>query len=116
MSETTLILLFLVACIPTRLLIAYTAYYIETYNSEYLLHMAVFSLLIGFGFLYNIFNERKIGAFHQKVWWQNYRYIHACLFLGYGFMSLNKIPSAYVLLFFDAMLGMYFFVNKRIIN
>ena len=111
-----LINLFIFGCFPARLFLAFLAYRVTKLNIDLLPIMGVFGLLIGFGFTYNIIYPRKRGAFGQKVWWQNYRFIHSALFLVFGILALQKNENAYKLLFLDVVLGAIFVVNKRILN
>lgn len=116
MFDNKLTNLFIFGCFPARLFIALLAYRVTIVNIDLLPIMGIFGLLIGFGFTYNIIYQRKKGAFGQKVWWQNYRFIHSSLFLIFGILAIQKNVNAYRLLFLDVVLGAIFFVNKRILN
>lgn len=116
MYKNKIINLFIFGCFPVRLFIAFLAYRVTKLNISLLPIMGIFGLIIGLGFFYNIINKRERGAFNQKVWWQNYRFIHSLLFLLFGVLALQKNENAYKLLFIDVILGLIFFTNKRLLN
>ena len=116
MFDNKLINLFIFGCFPVRLFLAFLAYRVTMLNINLLPIMGIFGLLIGFGFIYQIIYSRKRGAFGQRVWWHNYRFIHSTLFLMFGILELQKNEKAYKLLFLDVILGAIFFVNKRILS
>lgn len=108
--------LFLFGCMVARLLLAYIGYIITKKHIRYLPMFGILGLLIGFGFGYNILVGRNKGAFKQRVWWQNNRYVHSLLFILFGVFALNKNKHAYKLLFIDAVLGLIFFINKHFLH
>ena len=108
---------FLLFCFPMRIVLAYLAYKLQ--NTKYINYYVFLILFMGLSFLYQyLLNYRKIGAFGQKVWWHNYRIIHALNYLTYCFIIYrNDFYSqyAYRLLVLDALLGLAFFINNHFI-
>ena len=64
-------------CIITRLFLIYCVY-LESFD---IMMMMIYSL-IAIGLLYQyLVNNRKLGAFNQKVWWQSFRLFHALIYI-----------------------------------
>ncbi len=107
---------FLLLCFPVRLLIAYLADKIQ--NTKYIYYYVFLTFFIGISFLYQYFkNYRKKGAFSQKIWWQNYRIIHAFNFIIYSILvmfSKKYKKHAHKFLYIDAFLGLLFFIHNHI--
>ena len=108
-KNKTRIFLFLLVCFPARLLFAYIARYMTINNSKYLKYLSIITFIMGSGFILNYINNKKIGSFGQKVWWNNYRLIHGIIYITYSLLSTQR---AYYLLFIDAILGLIFFINN----
>lgn len=105
-----IIYIFLFACIGTRIAISMIA---RNIPANYLPIMALFTSIISIGFLRGyLLNTPKIGAFGNKVWWQNYRIIHSFNFGLFSILAVNKNTKAWIILFIDACLGLLFFINK----
>ena len=110
-QNTKLLVIFLTACLTTRLLISYILWKI---NPKYL-PLAGFVLIgIGLGFLYQTFNNRKVGAFGQKVWWHNLRPVHGLLYIIGGIMALNKDNNSYKIILLDTTIGLLSVINERV--
>tara|TARA_B100000963_G_scaffold348556_1_gene356318 strand:+ start:40739 stop:41095 length:357 start_codon:yes stop_codon:yes gene_type:complete len=115
-NKKSIIFLFIFGCFLARTMIAYTAYIITIKYLNYLPLAGYVGLIISLGFAYNIVMGRNKGAFNQRVWWQNYRYIHSLIFFIFALLAINKNQEAYKLLFLDALLGLLFFMRKRLLN
>ena len=115
-NKKSIIFLFIFGCFLLRTVMAYMVYILTLKHIEYLPLTGYIGLIISFGFTYNIIKGRNMGAFNQRVWWQNYRYIHAMIFFIFGLLAINKSIDAYKLLFLDALLGLLFFMRKRLLN
>lgn len=102
--------LFLLGCIPTRLLYTYLT---SRYNVPILGYIA---LMIGLGFLYIYFTDsRKTGpeTFGEKIWWNDYRPLHGVLYLTFAYMYLNGVKNAWMVLLMDTMIGLGLFYNHH---
>jgi hypothetical protein len=102
-------ILFLMFCIPSRLLLTYLA---KTTNSPYI---AYITTLIGLGFLYIYFSgSRKTGpeVFGDKIWWNNLRPLHGFLYLLFSYLVLfRKNPNSYLVLLLDTIIGLVAFLS-----
>ena len=105
-----IIYIFFFGCIGTRIAISMLAKYIDI---NYLPYMAILTTIISLWLLRGfITNSPKVGFFHNRVWWQNYRIIHSINFGIFSILAFHKDPDAWTILFADAMLGIIFFINK----
>jgi hypothetical protein len=97
-------LLFLLACIPIRLLFVYLA---KTFTNGYAqIAMGVIGTMIGLGFINAYKNHVKFGFFGGKAWWHDLRIIHAFNYLVFGLSTLiYRYEKAYMMLLFDVLLG-----------
>lgn len=104
-------LLFLLACIPARILLAVIPLYLE---SSYLPYYGMLLLLPALGFLYLYFNHLRLDAFESGgyTWWANYRLIHGLLYLCASIYALQEKILAWVPLTVDVILGLVFFVIR----
>jgi hypothetical protein len=103
-------ILFLLACIPARLLIAFIA---KKISNKYLPYLGLLALIPATGFLYiYITGKRKNGAetFGEKIWWNKLRPIHAFMFYLFAYLAITKNKNAYVVLFVDAIFGLVSFL------
>ena len=86
-NKKSIIFLFIFGCFLLRTVMAYMVYILTLKHIEYLPLTGYIGLIISFGFTYNIIKSRNMGAFNQRVWWQNYRYIHAMIFFYFWIIS-----------------------------
>ena len=101
-------LLFLVACIPVRiLLILLVRFFPETY----LPYLSWIFLIISIGFLIS-YNRRMKGIeTNQKpIWWNNLRPIHSCLYLLTFIYAYYKKSYSWIPLTIDVILGFISFI------
>lgn len=95
------VLVFLAACIPARLLIALVAY---RWDSKWL---ALPAVAIAVGLLYNFYvRQATHGAFGGPVWWNSMRLVHAFLFLAFAAARLRGHPEAWRLLVADVAVAL----------
>jgi hypothetical protein len=113
-------LLFLLGCIPVRLLLVACAIYlssnpIQLVNHSRLNYMhklnlknifSVICVLIGIGFIISFINGKTTGFFGGRVWWNYLRLIHAINFISYGIYSLQGYKWALFILLLDIIIGM----------
>ena len=103
-------LAFLLLCIPTRIIIALIAKYI---NNKYLPYLGYLAILPAIGFAYIfIFGKRKRGGetFGQKIWWNNLRPIHSFVFALFAYLAISKNQNSYIVLFADVFIGLVSFL------
>jgi len=92
-------------CIFTRLLLTYSVY--KNYNNKFRYFLILFYLIAGSGLLYQfIKNDRVIGAFGEKVWWQNYRIVHTIIFFIVCYLLYIKNKNAWKLLLLDTLISL----------
>jgi hypothetical protein len=105
MSKT----LFLAACIPSRILLAYIAF---KFPSSQILSLVTFIIAIGFFYIYST-GSRKTGieTGGQPIWWNDMRPVHGLLYLLYSLSNLAKVKNAWVFLALDVIIGLGAFTN-----
>jgi hypothetical protein len=110
------LLLFLLGCIPIRLLLVYVAKNIQI---DYLPILGYITLIIAVGFTYiYLTDSRKTGpeTFGEKIWWNNLRPIHAMFYYIFSYYAINKIRSGWVYLLYDVIVGLLSFLIFHYIN
>lgn len=97
-------LLFLIACIPSRILLAFLAYYLK---GIYLQLFGLILLLLSASFFYLFFTNKRLKAFEAggKTWWHKLRPIHGSLYLVAGLLCLTKSNYAAIPILLDVILG-----------
>ena len=101
--------LFLTACMGTRLLLAILA---KNANKSILLIMGVIALLPATGFFYLFFSgKRKTGTetFGAKIWWNNLRPVHGILYLLFAIYAIRGDKKAWLFLLLDVIVGLISF-------
>lgn len=108
------VMLFLLACIPARIILAIVPRYI---NKKYLHYYGVVLLTISFGFLYLYFNNLRLNAPEGggKTWWSQYRLIHGLLYLTAAIYAIQGKRTAWVPLSIDVAFGLGLFANHHFI-
>ena len=116
-------LLFLLGCIPTRILLANIVYYSSKH--EYIrIIMGMITLIISLGFLsIFIFGLREKGTetFGKPIWWNSLRPIHSLIyaFVAYNLLFVWNKHSLHLernLLLFDALFGLCAFLIYHTYN
>ena len=117
-------LLFLIGCIPTRLLLAFIAYYSLNYDSKYSNNLkyilTIITFLIGISFIIIYekgWRKKGVETGGKEIWWNNYRPIHGSIYLIFSILSLLYIikPSysilkhIWILLLLDVLIGLFAF-------
>lgn len=104
--------LFLLGCIPTRLLLALVFYKVD---EKYLPYLSSLLFLIGFSFIYLYINNKRLDAPEAggKTWWKDLRPIHGSLYIMAGLYALKKSRLSSTILLGDAVLGLLFFINHH---
>ena len=101
---------FLGLCIPARISLALLAKYIPL---KLLQIMGYFTLIAGIWFLYAFiikpYDYAKVIK-TTKVWWQDIRILHACTYITFSYLAINKQRNAWIALMIDAFIGLYAFL------
>jgi hypothetical protein len=122
MSDNTLVkrnILFLVGCIGARSLITYVAKRVcddPVLREKYLPMLGMVALIPAIGFTYIFLTDsRQTGpeVFGGKIWWNNFRPIHAALYAIFALFAIKKHPYAWVALAADVGLGLSAFAYNR---
>ena len=98
-------------CILARSIFVLIAKFINPRYLPYLGFLALFPAL-GFILLY-LFDLRKVGAevLHNKIWWNNLRPVHGCLYLLFALLALKKNNNSWIALLVDVIIGILAFLN-----
>lgn len=113
----TILLKFIIFCIPTRLLMVLIAWaIIHKYKSNVVRYATgILGIIIGVTFIYLHFSGiRQLSVDGNKVWWN--RLIHSLFYLAFGIMMLINHKKAYLLLLGDAIYGSGSFIVHHIKN
>ena len=103
-------MLFLIACIGSRLLLVYIA---KTINIKLLKYMGYLLLIPSLGFFYIYLTgirQTGVEVFGDKIWWNNLRPIHGLLYLLFSYNAINGNRSAWIYLLMDVALGLTSFL------
>lgn len=127
-------LLFLLGCIPTRILLVFLAYYFlnnlslsqSSQNKTLTYILSIVTFLIGLSFII-IYEKgwRKTGleTGGKEIWWNNYRPIHGTIYLTFSILSfiyilnsskestsiLKHLKHIWLLLLLDVLIGLFAF-------
>ena len=104
--------LFLLLCIPARILLVFLAKFLKGYSLKIL---ATVLLIPAFGFLYLFLSgKRKTGGevFGSNIWWNDLRPIHGLNYLLFSTLVLSGVwvSKAWGILLFDVVLGFIAFL------
>lgn len=105
--------LFLVGCIGTRTLLAYTAKTVSTPNLQIMGWLAILPV-IGFTY-YFVSGTRQTGVevFGERIWWNNLRPLHALLYSVFAYMAIMGMRGAWKILALDVVIGLIAFIWKH---
>jgi len=102
--------LFLLGCIPMRLLFVALVKYIPL---AYLPYLGYIGLLIGFSFLYlffvgNTLADGQLAWTGEKyIWWNQFRIFHGLFYLLFGFFAIRQQQTfAWRALLLDVLVGL----------
>ena len=105
------ILLFLLACVPLRLLLAYVA---KVMPLKWLPFLGGVFLVFGLSAWYLYLSQSRMtgtGAFGGVIWWTDMRPIHGTLYITFAILAFLQVPKAYVVLLLDVLVGLVAFYN-----
>ena len=104
-------LLFIFGCLPVRILLAYFAKVGNQLTKKIIAYLAI---IIGVGFIYiYLTGARKTGVetFGKPIWWNNWRPIHAGLYLAFAYTALQGYSYAWKYLATDVVVGIVAFLT-----
>jgi len=106
-------LLFLIACIGTRISFVFISKYVPNDYLPYLGYLALLPM-IGFSLIW-ITNSRKTGAevMGDKIWWNDLRPIHALMYGLFAYNAINKNENAWIYLLIDVIIGLVSFLRHH---
>ena len=101
------LILFLLGCIPLRILFVVIA---KMVNVKYLPYLGILALGPSLGFLFLHFNSsyRTKGVFGQTAWWN--RLVHGLLYLAFAVFAILGNLNAYLFLLIDVIYGFSGFI------
>ena len=109
------IMLFLLGCIPARILLVYIAkhYQISPWRELLILFTTIVS--IGFLTIY-LFGLRKTGSevFGDVIWWNNLRPVHGLLYGLFAYIYYKNHDYAWKILGIDVIIGILAFIINKI--
>ena len=109
-------LIFLIGCIGVRSLFVIIAKYI---NIKYLKYLGYLALLPAIGFMYvyvSGIRNTGLGAFGQKIWWNQLRPIHSILYFLFAYNAIIGNKNAWIYLLVDVIIGLISFLIYHYIN
>ena len=100
---------FFIICIIVRLILVYTAKYIDKSLLQILGYITLIPS-IGFIYLY-LFDKRKTGleVGGRSIWLNKLRPIHGVLYLLFSIYAIKKENFAWIPLLIDVILGILFY-------
>ena len=107
------ILLFLLVCIPLRILIAYSSQIIP---QKYLIYFGALMFLFATGFFYLYFTNKRLDSPEAggKTWWSSYRLLIGMFYLAAGIYSIQgKQNLVWIPLAMDIIFGLIIFGLKH---
>lgn len=112
-SENRRIYIYIFGCLLIRLLFIIIVKFV---NIKYLPFFGIITLILSILFIRSFIKNKKVGFFGGKVWWNNLRLFHSIMYLIFSICSFYKIPSSYIILIFDLLIGLLFFINNYFIK
>lgn len=108
-------LYFLIGCIGIRLLIVLIA---KETNKKYLKYLGYLALLPAIGFMYiYVSGARKgLGAFGEKIWWNQLRPVHSILYFLFAYNAIIGNKQAWIYLLVDVFISLVSFLIYHSVN
>ena len=113
-STSKSISLFMILCIPSRILIALLPLYL---NESWLRVLGFLLVVVGIAFMTLFLTNSRLDAVEGggTTWWKNVRPVHGMLYILAGAVLLNGHRDlASLLLFLDVVVGIAVFANHRL--
>jgi hypothetical protein len=97
--------LFLLACIPTRILFAILPTVLSPTRLKY---YGILLLAIGIGFHVLFWTKSRLDAAEAGgvTWWHNLRALHGSLYLAAGILAINGNQTSWIPLAIDVVIGL----------
>ena len=114
-SRSKSVSLFLLLCIPSRILIALLPLYIK---ESWMPILGFLLVVVGIAFVTLFLTNSRLDAVEGggMTWWKNVRPVHGMLYLLAGALLLNGHRDlASLLLFLDVVVGIAVFANHRLV-
>lgn len=103
-----LISLYFLFCIPMR----YLLYLYFKHNKNYNISV-ILALFLSFAFMFQyVTKKRNVGAFGQKVWWNNNRIVYSIIYFIYAYYLLCKNKNYHELILLSIIYGIITFLFK----
>ena len=105
-------LLFLLGCIPARLVLVYISTQIPVDKLKY---FGILLFLIAISFLFLYFTNGRMNAPEASggvTWWSNLRIIHGLLYLAASVYAFQEKPYVWIPLLIDVIFGFFAFTLK----
>ena len=105
--------LFLLGCIPTRILLVVLAHRLDKRRLPYL---GAILAVIGLSFLYLYSTQSRLYApeANGPTWWANLRLLHGMLYLTAAGYALRQQDCTWIPLLVDVIVGFLSFLQYRI--
>jgi len=110
-----LFLYFLIGCLGARLLIVMIA---KEINKKYLKYLGYVALLPAIGFMYIYLSgaRKGLGAFGEKIWWNNLRPVHSILYFLFAYNAIISNKQAWIYLLVDVFISLISFLIHHSVN
>ena len=103
--------IFILLCIPCRLLIAHVA---KIISDKYLKKMGYVYGLLSIGFMYAYLNNmQNTPGINGHIWRQNIRPVFSLIYAGFSILAISKNTNSYKLLYVDAIFGILSFLMLK---
>ena len=108
-------LMFLIGCIGVRSLFVIIAKYI---NAKYLKYLGYLALLPATGFMYIYLKgvRNNLGAFGEKIWWNNLRPVHSILYFLFAYNAIKGNKNSWIYLLADVLVSLISFLIQHYTN
>ena len=105
-------LLFIMLCLPLRLIIGLLPIYLNKYFKKI---YSLFILIVGISFLYLYFSDSRLTAFESggNTWWHNIRLVHGMIYLTSSIYLYKNSNLASLILLIDVLFGFMAFLNNH---
>jgi hypothetical protein len=106
-------LLFLLGCIPVRILLVYISTQIPQDKLKY---FGILLLLISISFLFLYFTNGRMNAPEAGgvTWWSNLRIMHGLFYLAAAVYAFQGKPQVWIPLLIDVIFGIFAFALKEV--
>ena len=100
-------------CVLVRLSLAWAVYMVIFKQIRYAFALLYVGIALGSLYQY-ITKTRKVGAFHNKVWWDYLRPVHVVLFSLTAYGLYVSYLYTYIILLLDTFIGVLGFMRYHL--